>query len=269
VRTDLTRICVACRLRQPAASLWCSSCGRGLEPVARARLDPAPAETRSLLPLVVPVFVLAGAAAGGLLGTTFAAPPPAGLLPLLGAAVGVTVALALRGLVTWTVPAPSGVEVRLARGRPGGTSVAGTIAAERSIEAPLSGRRCVAFRLTGAAGADRVDDSDAVPFTVITAEGERVRVLSPPARVRLATEPFPVDAAARARLRPFLEARGLGADGPLRLAEGCLAEGDPVHVTGVPTRAADAPALVGAYPLELTVTSGSPMSGNRLSTPRR
>jgi hypothetical protein len=221
-------------LRVPERSPWCPGCGLPLSDAAagRAALARIPEERRSLLGPVLFLFALTGGVAGLGLASTLAARPPNALLPLVGGLVGVAVALALRGYLTWNVPADAGLRPRVPRAGGGRAAFTGRVLADRTLEAPLSRRACVAFRVTGTSGADRVDDAEAVPFALLLDDGTRLAVQAPPARVRVATAPVPAEPGARDRLRPFLVRRGLRGDADLRLAEGTIAAGDRVRVSG-------------------------------------
>ena len=245
MRTDLTRMCVPCRLRLAEVADACLRCGGELDTAieGRAKLDALPREERSAFAIVACILTLVGCSAGTLV--ALACEPPSVVQPVLGAIVGLVVAQWLRPRLYWTEPprVKLGVDVRPRGGR--GISVVGRVVADATLEAGISGRRCVAFRLTGRAGGDRVDDARAVPFTVVTDDGVRVRVLARPARVQVATRATEADADAPARLRLFLDARGLDPR-DVRLEEGIVAAGDRVRVSGAPTEIAD-PAVDAGY----------------------
>lgn len=103
-----------------------------------------------------------------------------------------------------------------------------------SCVAPLSGQRCLGYRLVGRAGLALVDDAEMSELVVRTGSEEvRVRASS----VALAL-PEPADTIRELtpdqaeRVRPFLAARGLELSSDLELAESLLAEGDGVTVHG-------------------------------------
>ena len=156
------------------------------------------------------------------------------------AAAGALVALLLWRLCGGVVRARSRLRVDGRRRGGWGEVVEGFVQAEATVEAPLSGAPCVAFRVTGRAGGDQVDDAGLVPFTVVTDGGERVRVLAAAARVRIRTRPAEAGEAARR----FLAERGLRRQ-PLVLAEGLVRPGDRVRVSGAPTQVADPRAAAG------------------------
>jgi hypothetical protein len=138
----------------------------------------------------------------------------------------------LRGYLTWSVPADAGLRPRVPRAGGGRAAFTGRVLADRTLEAPLSRRPCVAFRVTGTSGPDRVDDAEAVPFRLLADDGTSLVVNAPPARVRIATAATPAEPGARDRLRAFLTRRGLRSDADLRLAEGAIVPGDRVRVSG-------------------------------------
>jgi hypothetical protein len=253
MRTDLLRMCVPCLLRVRGSAARCPRCGGPLDGAreGRARLARRPDETRSPIAVALPVFMLSGCGAGLAIAMDGAAAigvgglvmlESAAFLAPLGAAVGIFVAVVTRPLFSGKVPARPRLRVHRARRAGRGVVVAGRVEADETLEAPLSGEPCVAFRVTGRAGPgeDRVDDAGAIAFTVVTDGGERVRVLAPPARVRIATRPR----AATAAVADLLEPRGL-VPGALELAEGHVAPGDRVRVTGTPTQVADPRAPAG------------------------
>lgn len=103
-----------------------------------------------------------------------------------------------------------------------------------ALIAPISGRRCLAYRLTGSAGALLVDDGATTTFAVRTSEGD-VLVRKGTAFVALppATTTVELDEEQRARAAAFLAARSLPFDaGDLELGESVLLEGEPVVVHG-------------------------------------
>jgi hypothetical protein len=133
--------------------------------------------------------------------------------------------------------------------------VCGVASAEEGnlVVAPISGERCLAFRLVGRVDAALIDDAESAPMA-IAAEGERVPIRASSLLLDL---PLPALAspelggAAQARLRAFLAARGLPAvpgrqDGPQRsapdapapvieLGETLLREGDAITAHGAIT----------------------------------
>jgi hypothetical protein len=137
--------------------------------------------------------------------------------------------------------------------------ISGVASAEEGnlVVAPLSGERCLAFRLVGRVGAALIDDAESAPLAV-AAEGERVPIRATSLLLDL---PLPdvaspeLDGAAQARLRAFLAARGLPAvpalpksqrgprrsepDAPplvIELGETLLREGDAITAHGAITR---------------------------------
>lgn len=95
------------------------------------------------------------------------------------------------------------------------------------LVAPLSGQTCLAFRLTGDADGQPVDDADATHFALITNDQNRCVVqvhdviVDVPAKMKMRAD----------SARGFLQERGLQED-DLSLKEGVLREGDPVRVWG-------------------------------------
>jgi len=102
--------------------------------------------------------------------------------------------------------------------------------ADELVVAPLSGERCVAYRLVGRVAKSPIDEGEATPFTLV-AGSERLEVDPRPATVALTTpDPAPV-ADISARLEQFLRNRGahpLGRD--VVLAEARLNIADAVAV---------------------------------------
>jgi len=248
MRTDLTRICVPCRLRAAEVAERCPECWGPLDGPAegRAKLGRLPREERSAVGALASLFMLGGCGLGVVTGLESAGNALVQadalyvfpLFPALGSLVGFVLALLLKPLVSWTVPPRARLDVDQ-RPRGGfGDAVVGRVEADALLEAPLSGRPCVAFRLCGTARGDRVDDAAAVSFTVVTDGGERVRVLAPPARVEIATRATTPEAGAGERLRAFLEERGLDPR-DARVDEGRLVPGDRVYISGAPTVVAD------------------------------
>ncbi len=109
------------------------------------------------------------------------------------------------------------------------------------LRSPLRGEECVAARIAGLVGAFTIDDAVMVDFTVETDAGERVRV--GPAEVVLEIEPgggIALGDDTRERLRPFLDARGIPAEGqPTGIAEDVLRVGDVVRVEGATVESPD------------------------------
>jgi hypothetical protein len=128
-------------------------------------------------------------------------------------------------------------ELALERLRAGRSDAAGVASLGDAAPrlAPLSGRPCLAFRLVGRAGGARIDDADATELLVrsgeevVVARAERVVALlaSPEGRERN------LDAAARARVTAFLDARGIPFDGDYELGETLVVEGDRITLYGV------------------------------------
>ncbi len=104
------------------------------------------------------------------------------------------------------------------------------VLAERRLVAPVSGERCVGFRIASDSG-HRVDDSELAAFEFETDEGERVRAEPGPAilDVPLPDAGAPSPEAAQ-RLDEFLRPRGIS--GVLLAREGILQTGDRVAVCG-------------------------------------
>jgi len=155
--------------------------------------------------------------------------------------LGVAIGLAVRGLVAVV----DGLE-RLAADRvlfsdgPGTArmcehrdAVRGQVEGGSCI-APVSGRRCAAFRVTGRAGVVLLDDAE-MDALVIRVGSERVGVR---AESFVAALPAPtdlvrtLDAAQRERVERFLAARDIPVTADLELGETLLVEDDEVVVRG-------------------------------------
>lgn len=109
----------------------------------------------------------------------------------------------------------------------------GAVKCDDPLLAPLSGERCVAYRLMGRVGDCVVDDAAAAPFTLVVGDGPSVAVLASAAIIELPVHSVSVVAGAAERVRRFLGERGLNALAtPALLTEGLLREGDEIVVEG-------------------------------------
>lgn len=96
-----------------------------------------------------------------------------------------------------------------------------------TLASPLSGQSCFAFRITGDADGQPIDDAEAIPFAVIGTDQKRYVVTNTDVVVDVVAESkHPSENAA-----PFLRARRLP-EKNLNLREGLLQEGTRVQVVG-------------------------------------
>lgn len=248
--TDLTRVCVHCRLRVQAARRACPRCQRSqLLGVAQAHHA-----IRTGAPRSVPGgcgIVLATMALGGWLGWVAGVSDrgPAAISAFTFALIGLPVGLGLLALAEtlsrrllpgWW--ARLDVETVAPEDAPPASAVVGTI--RGPLDAPLRSffrdDTCVAIRIVGRFGRVAIDDADAVAFVVDADGGESVHV--EPAFLVVAVdvpELGAVDAPGE-RLRAFLAARAaepLDAGG--QLAEATLRPGDRVSIAGDAVERAD------------------------------
>jgi hypothetical protein len=129
----------------------------------------------------------------------------------------------LVGVVPATIPADESER----------TTRAGNVQCDEPLVAPLSGVRCIAFRLVGRVGECLVDDAAAAPFMIVSRDGPSLSVLASASLLQLPVHSTETASGALDRVDSFLHDRGLNAHGaPVELAEGLLCEGEEVAVQG-------------------------------------
>lgn len=107
----------------------------------------------------------------------------------------------------------------------------GTVRALRPVTAPVSGRRCAAYRIAGKGPSGVIDDADVGQIEIVGRFG-CVRV-DGDALLKLEVEREPEPASVGPALEAFLRARGAFPTGAeVRLAEAVLLDGDRVSVQG-------------------------------------
>lgn len=111
--------------------------------------------------------------------------------------------------------------------------VRGRVRVLESVRSPLHRRECVAWRVVGDGPVGDVDDARAVPFDVVTDDGEVIRIEPAPASVAIEPESAPQQATPDRELSKFLEMRGVYPErGPVHLAEAVLEDGARVAAEG-------------------------------------
>ena len=153
--------------------------------------------------------------------------------------VGLVMWVALKAIAAAVRPPRIPFGVALAKATPRGPhpdrqTLRGRVRELGTVESPLAGKRCVAFRVIGESFGGEIDDSGGVPFDLELESGETIRVHLPDATLDIAVDGAPQEMHARPAARLFFEERGMFPElGPLRASESLIVEGSEVEITGV------------------------------------
>ena len=112
--------------------------------------------------------------------------------------------------------------------------IRGRVRALTTVDSPLRGQPCVAFRVIGESFGGEIDDGGGVPFDLVTDTGETIRVQLPEASLDIAVDQQPQESTARQEARLFFNERGsFPGLGDLRASEGVILDGSEVEVIGL------------------------------------
>ena len=274
MRTDRTYGCHACGARFWASSR-CPRCGGSAHVIAEVELAPlvprVEVEQRALWrPVLISaatgkkLLVVLGAQTVGSVYLAWLATdmPETSDLAALSALVSVSsitavlVLLIVQAAAPWAhrLAARAASARRPASARPHPNPVVrasaarrtwtGAVRAREPVVAPLSGERCVAYRLVGLGPRGAIDDACAAVLDVVLDDGATLEVDAQLATIDI--EPPTAISEWSAPATEWLRARGVAEGDPLHVREAVLRDGERVTVSGVPEDAVRGTGLRGS-----------------------